>query len=99
MPGLRTFKSLIKRRKLLSFYIEPSRIKRLKWKAGEKLLLKLGQRGDAYLYRADGIPVTLCRNKANNQWFISFPKDDLLVGDKMKVRLTETNTGIIVNFF
>lgn len=99
MAGNRTFKSLILRKHRLSFYLENNRIKRLGWKPGEKLILKMGDHGEAYLSKMDGIPITLTNNKSNNQWFITFPADPRFMQDKGMVRLTEHETGIIINFF
>jgi hypothetical protein len=99
VAGNRTFKKLITRGKRFSFYLENNRIKRLGWSPGEQLIMRIGSNGEAYISKLDGIPITLCHNKANNQWFVTFPALARFKRDKGKVRIIEHETGFIINFF
>lgn len=99
MPGIRTFKKIIFRKKRMSVYIEPSRIEELGWKPGQQLVMKKGRHGEAYIYPLDGIPVNLCHNINNNQWFVTFPPDEDYIKEKLTVRITQFTKGLIFNFF
>lgn len=97
MPGERIFKALMRLKKRRGFYLSKARIDRLGWKTGEKLEITLGPYGEAYITKTDSDRVTLSR-MSEKQYRLTMPGYKFL-SKLNRVRITETNTSLILNFF
>lgn len=93
------FKNVFVKGNRLSCYINKGQVEDLGWKQGDNLVMRIGDNGEVYLTKLDGIPVVLCENISTKQFFITFPVLSWFCKPKKKVRMNPTETGIIMNFF